>query len=131
MTSITIPGGEGDPQNIVPCFGKLPQVREFNAFGFREICRVRTSTIDGSPDRLRWTMWTVRVSKRTVCHAYGGRSFTTAYGSRQEGRAEYPPILDVSPEPTMLRQELNTHLKIRDLGTVEEKTIGLNMPRYD
>lgn len=74
-------------------------------------------------------MWTVRISKRNVPGMLG-RKITTACFLRQESRAEYPPIVDVKPEPTMLRQELELHEKIRNLNTIEEKTIGINMPRF-
>ncbi|VVC30931.1 Hypothetical protein CINCED_3A006840 [Cinara cedri] len=74
-------------------------------------------------------MWTIRVPKRNVPRFFN-RSITTVCVSRQESRAVYPPILDLKPEPTVLRQELNHHEKIRNIGTIEEKTIGINMPRY-
>lgn len=75
-------------------------------------------------------MWTVRIPKRNSTITLG-RSISSAYVCRQESRAQYPPILDVKPEPTLLRQELSYHEKIRNLGTVEEKSIGINMPRSD
>lgn len=74
-------------------------------------------------------MLTVRIPKRNVPNVFS-RSLTLAYVCRQENRAQYPPIVDVQPEPTLLRQELNNHEKIRNLGTIEEKSIGINMPRY-
>lgn len=73
-------------------------------------------------------MWTVRASRRNVPRMFG-RSIATACASREESRAVYPPILDLKPEPTLARQELENHEKIRNLGTIEEKTIGVNMPR--
>lgn len=73
-------------------------------------------------------MWTIRISNRNVVYPLG-RSITTSFGLHQEGRAEYPPIVNMAPEPTLLRQELDTHKKIRNLRTVEEKAIGVNMPR--
>lgn len=75
-------------------------------------------------------MWTVRVTQRNVPSTFG-RTITTTCALRQKSRAEYPPILDLKPEPTLLRQELNNHEKIRNLSTIEEKTIGINMPRFD
>lgn len=75
-------------------------------------------------------MWTVRIPKRNAPYCALGRSVTTACVSRQENRAEYPPILDLAPEPTVLREEFNVHEKIRNLNTIEEKTIGINMPRF-
>lgn len=74
-------------------------------------------------------MWTVRISKRNVSGMLG-RTITTACVLRQENHAEYPPIVDLKLEPTMLRQELELHEKIRNLNTIEEKTIGINMPRF-
>lgn len=76
-------------------------------------------------------MWTVRIPKRNSYVCMFGRTITTACVSRQENRAEYPPILNLKPEPTELRKELNSHEKIRNLSTIEEKTIGINMPRSD
>jgi len=75
-------------------------------------------------------MLTVRIPKRNVPNLFG-RSLATAYVCRQESRAQYPPIVDVQPEPTLLREELNNHEKIRNLDTIEEKCIGINMPRFD
>jgi len=75
-------------------------------------------------------MWTVRISKRNVPNILG-RSISSAYVCRQESRAQYPPILDIKTEQTLLRQELSDHEKIRNLRTVEEKSIGINMPRFD
>lgn len=73
-------------------------------------------------------MWTVRLSKREVTYVFG-RSISTAYFLNHEKRAEYPPIVSLKPEVTVLRQELNNHDKIRNVSTIEEKTIGINMPR--
>lgn len=75
-------------------------------------------------------MLTVRIPKRNVPYLFS-RSLTSAYVCRQESRVQYPPIVDVQPEPTLLRKELNHHEKIRNLGTIEEKSIGINMPRLD
>jgi len=75
-------------------------------------------------------MWAVRIPKRNVPNVFG-RSIASAYVCRQESRAQYPPIVDIKPEPTVLRQELSDHEKIRNLSTVEEKSIGINMPRFD
>lgn len=74
-------------------------------------------------------MWTVRIPKCNAPNVFG-RSLATAYVCRQESRAQYPPIVDVRPEPTALRKELSDHEKIRNLSTVEEKSIGINMPRF-
>lgn len=76
-------------------------------------------------------MWTVKIPKRNVPCSFGRPITIAACMSRQENRAEYPPILDLKPEATLLRQELTTHAKIRRLNTIEEKTIGINMPRFD
>lgn len=43
---------------------------------------------------------------------------------------EYPPIVDTSLKARKLREHQTIHEKIRKLNTVEEKQIGLNMPRY-
>lgn len=43
---------------------------------------------------------------------------------------EYPPILDMSLRARKLRQRQTIHQKIQQINTVEEKQIGLNMPRY-
>lgn len=73
-------------------------------------------------------MWTVRICKRKVPCTFS-QTITTACVLRHESRAEYPPIVDVQPEPTLLRHELAVHEKIRNLSTIEEKAIGINMPR--
>lgn len=76
-------------------------------------------------------MWAVRTPKRSVPSMMFGRPIATACVLKHENRAQYPPILDVKPEAKLLRQELSHHEKIRDLRTVEEKAIGINMPRLD
>lgn len=43
---------------------------------------------------------------------------------------EYPPIVDISLKARKSREQQAVHEKIRKLNTVEEKQIGLNMPRY-
>lgn len=43
---------------------------------------------------------------------------------------EYPPIVDQSLQARKLRERQAVHQKIQRLNTVEEKQIGLNMPRY-
>ncbi|XP_049871631.1 39S ribosomal protein S30, mitochondrial [Pectinophora gossypiella] len=43
---------------------------------------------------------------------------------------EYPPILDLSLQARKLRERQAVHQKIQKINTVEEKQIGLNMPRY-
>lgn len=75
-------------------------------------------------------MWAIAcVSKRNAPRSFR-RSISLACILSQETRAEYPPILNVKPEAKALRAELSHHEKIRNLNTVEEKTIGINMPRY-
>lgn len=76
-------------------------------------------------------MWTVKIPKQNVPRTFGRPITIAACISRQENRAKYPPILDVKPEAKILRQELTNHEKIRNLNTIEEKTIGINMPRFD
>lgn len=76
-------------------------------------------------------MWTVKIPKHNVRCTFGRPITIAACISRQENRAEYPPILDLKPEANTLRQELTNHAKIRNLNTIEEKTIGVNMPRFD
>ncbi|XP_025425656.1 uncharacterized protein LOC112694418 [Sipha flava] len=75
-------------------------------------------------------MWAVRIPKQNAPYYALGRSVTTACVYEQENRAEYPPILDLAPESTEMRNEIYAHEKIRNLSTIEEKTIGINMPRY-
>ncbi|XP_052752185.1 28S ribosomal protein S30, mitochondrial [Galleria mellonella] len=43
---------------------------------------------------------------------------------------EYPPILDMSLKARKLREREKLHEKIKNVNTVEEKQIALNMPRY-
>lgn len=43
---------------------------------------------------------------------------------------EYPPILDMSLQGRKKRERESIFTKIRELNTVEEKQIALNMPRY-
>ncbi|XP_068622584.1 large ribosomal subunit protein mL65 [Battus philenor] len=43
---------------------------------------------------------------------------------------EYPPILDMTLQARKLRERQKVHENIKKLNTVEEKQIGLNMPRY-
>lgn len=43
---------------------------------------------------------------------------------------EYPPIVDTSLKARKFRERGAVHEKIRRLNTVEEKQIGLNMPRF-
>lgn len=43
---------------------------------------------------------------------------------------EYPPIVDISLKARKLQKRQAVHEKIKKLNTVEEKQIGLNMPRY-
>ncbi|KAL4704456.1 hypothetical protein ACJJTC_019555 [Scirpophaga incertulas] len=43
---------------------------------------------------------------------------------------EYPPILDMSIQGRKARERQRLYEKIKNLNTVEEKQIALNMPRY-
>lgn len=43
---------------------------------------------------------------------------------------EYPPIQDMSLQGRKLRERQALHQKIKELNTVEEKQIALNMPKY-
>ncbi|XP_026741213.1 28S ribosomal protein S30, mitochondrial [Trichoplusia ni] len=43
---------------------------------------------------------------------------------------EYPPILDMSLKARKLRERETLYQKIKEINTVEEKQIALNMPRY-
>lgn len=43
---------------------------------------------------------------------------------------EYPPIVDTSLQGRKLRERQNLHEKIKNVKTVEEKQLALNMPRY-
>lgn len=44
--------------------------------------------------------------------------------------AVYPPIEDISTRKKKERQRLEWHEKIKQVGTIEEKLIEINMPRY-
>lgn len=44
--------------------------------------------------------------------------------------AEYPPILDMSLQGRKKRERESLFTKIKEINTVEEKQIALNMPRY-
>ncbi|KAJ8714549.1 hypothetical protein PYW07_002774 [Mythimna separata] len=43
---------------------------------------------------------------------------------------EYPPIVDTSLQGRKLRERQTLHQKIKEINTVEEKQIALNMPKY-
>lgn len=43
---------------------------------------------------------------------------------------EYPPIKDMSLQGRKLRERQALHKKIKEINTVEEKQIALNMPKY-
>lgn len=73
-------------------------------------------------------MWSIGISKRGVISPLR-RSIFLNKVSQNEQHAEYPPILDLNTEPSKLRSELEFHEKIRNLHTVEEKAIGINIPR--
>lgn len=45
-------------------------------------------------------------------------------------KPEYPPIVDTSLKARKFREREAVYEKIKRLNTVEEKQIGLNMPRY-
>lgn len=45
-------------------------------------------------------------------------------------KPEYPEILETTPEARRLRQKQSWHEEIKNLWTVEEKQIKINMPRY-
>lgn len=42
----------------------------------------------------------------------------------------YPPILDMTPNGKKKRERETTRQNIKNINTVEEKQIALNMPRY-
>lgn len=44
--------------------------------------------------------------------------------------AEYPPILDLSPKAVAEREKLAWHAAVKDLNTIEEKLLKVNMPYY-
>ncbi|XP_055693894.1 39S ribosomal protein S30, mitochondrial [Lutzomyia longipalpis] len=44
--------------------------------------------------------------------------------------AQYPEILDPSYRAKILRKKLAWHEKLKKVATVEEKLLGINMPRY-
>lgn len=43
---------------------------------------------------------------------------------------QYPPILDMSTQAKKLRERETLYQKIKEINTVEEKQIALNMPKY-
>ncbi|XP_037039129.1 28S ribosomal protein S30, mitochondrial [Bradysia coprophila] len=43
---------------------------------------------------------------------------------------QYPPILDLESKAIRLRNRQEWHDKIKNVKTIEEKLIGINMPRY-
>lgn len=45
-------------------------------------------------------------------------------------KPEYPPILDMSLQGRKLRERQALYQKIKEINTVEEKQIALNIPRY-
>lgn len=62
----------------------------------------------------------------------GPRNFATAVIQDDEytTRPEYPPILDLSFKAKLKRKKQALHEEIKEVKTVEEKQIKLNMPRY-
>lgn len=61
------------------------------------------------------------------------KSVTRKYTSltlNETENAFYPSILDLSYEAKLKRKNEEWHNKIKKLETVEEKLIGINMPRY-
>lgn len=61
------------------------------------------------------------------------KSVTRKYTSltlNETENAFYPPILDLSYKAKVKRKNEEWHNKIKKLETVEEKLIGINMPRY-
>lgn len=45
-------------------------------------------------------------------------------------KAEYPPILDVAPKAVADREKLAWHTEVKNLNTIEEKLLKVNMPYY-
>ncbi|KOB55859.1 28S ribosomal protein S30, mitochondrial, partial [Operophtera brumata] len=74
----------------------------------------------------------LRRSVPKLKNAYSRRSSQVAVLEQDEytETPEYPPILDMSLEGRKKRERESLFTKIRELNTVEEKQIALNMPRY-
>jgi small subunit ribosomal protein S30 len=58
------------------------------------------------------------------------RSLSTSLDEEYSTEPQYPPILDVSRAAEHAREVQAWHNKIKNLGTVEEKLIEVNMPKY-
>lgn len=63
------------------------------------------------------------------------RQLSTQVQSKNENsefseHAEYPPIADTSYKAKKTREVLKWHEKIKKIGTIEEKLIEINIPRY-
>jgi len=58
------------------------------------------------------------------------RKSSTTSDAAFSSHPEYPQILDLSPEEVYKRQRDEKLDKIKNVGTIEEKLIGINMPRY-
>ncbi|KAK7019665.1 Structural constituent of ribosome, partial [Halocaridina rubra] len=57
-------------------------------------------------------------------------TYGTASISEYTAEPEYPPIRDTSREATRRRNKDVWHEKIKNLATVEQKFVELNMPKY-
>lgn len=74
-----------------------------------------------------WRQILIKTSKFRVT-----RSFSSALSQRElvANAAEYPPIIDTSKQAARERKIQEWFDKIKKIGTIEEKLLELNMPRY-
>lgn len=63
-----------------------------------------------------------KCSQRTNSTSSGNEEYTAS--------PQYPPILDLSPISTYKRERDFKLDKLKRIGTVEEKFLGINIPRY-
>lgn len=78
-------------------------------------------------------MLTSTAKRRFLPRVYSfTRYFTSTVQHDEEYTAvpQYPPILDLSPKKNRERRKIAQHNVIKNVKTVEEKQIKINMPRY-
>lgn len=64
-----------------------------------------------------------RSTEATITESDDGKSTATE-------RVTYPPILDMSAKARRIRRKIAWHEEVKNLNTIEEKLIKVNMPRY-